>query len=295
MLLLVPDSEPEKDNDNEKLSSDDNDYGDRLFSSDRDDSEPDGKGDVTKPRSQSSFGRIVLIVIVFAIVVVMMGSAAFLTFQASVEEPSTPTLVRTLPPTDSESELTVTDEATTSTEEPTPLADQTDSDESAPVTDATDTDENSTSLLGLLGEVLPTNPPPTAVPPTDVPTLSAGTVAALTAAPPADLFDSATDQPVDATTVPQPTATTLVSGDECTPPSDWVPYEVGPGDTLSLIAGRAGISVEELGRGNCFTNFQFIVVGESILVPTDLEYVPPTPIPPQPLSTQPVREYGLSN
>ena len=51
-------------------------------------------------------------------------------------------------------------------------------------------------------------------------------------------------------------------------PTDWVVYEVQPGDSLSVIADRTGVSVDELMGVNCLDS-------ETILIGAQL-YVPPT-------------------
>jgi hypothetical protein len=54
-------------------------------------------------------------------------------------------------------------------------------------------------------------------------------------------------------------------------PSNWTTYRVSPGDTLSSIASAAGISVRDLVYVNCLRNASFIVIGQILFVPGDLD------------------------
>ncbi|MBK8028463.1 MAG: LysM peptidoglycan-binding domain-containing protein [Chloroflexi bacterium] len=52
-----------------------------------------------------------------------------------------------------------------------------------------------------------------------------------------------------------------------TTPSGWRNYQIRGGDTLSAIAARAGITVEELARVNCINDIRLVVVGANLFVP----------------------------
>ncbi len=52
-----------------------------------------------------------------------------------------------------------------------------------------------------------------------------------------------------------------------TTPNGWRNYSIRGGDTLSQIAARAGITVEELARVNCITDIRIVVAGANLFVP----------------------------
>ncbi len=99
-------------------------------------------------------------------------------------------------------------------------------------------------------------------------------------------FNTTVDQLVQANCLPQPVvsvgqtifvppigpAPTLVV---CYPPPGWIPIIVRPGDTLSAIAQRYGLSVYYLMRANCMTS-SFIYAGQTLYVP----YVIAPTVPP---------------
>ncbi len=63
----------------------------------------------------------------------------------------------------------------------------------------------------------------------------------------------------------------------CVPRTDWLfRYTVYPGDTLSGIAQRAGVSTTTLASGNCIADVNRIFAGQVLRVPRD---VPPPPPP----------------
>lgn len=63
----------------------------------------------------------------------------------------------------------------------------------------------------------------------------------------------------------------------CVPRTDWLfRYTVYPGDTLSGIAQRAGVSTTVLAQGNCIADVNRIFAGQVLRVPRD---VPPPPPP----------------
>ncbi len=75
----------------------------------------------------------------------------------------------------------------------------------------------------------------------------------------------------------------------CFPPFNWVVYIVRPGDTLSSIAQRYGLSLYTLMRANCLTT-TYIYYGQMIYVPPIYPIVTftPTPIIPTFTPTPPI-------
>jgi LysM repeat protein len=71
-----------------------------------------------------------------------------------------------------------------------------------------------------------------------------------------------------------PTATTgNVAGDiagTCTPRAGWTAYTVQQGDTASILATQAGISLEDLVAANCLANADLITVGQVIYLPGNI-------------------------
>lgn len=79
----------------------------------------------------------------------------------------------------------------------------------------------------------------------------------------------------------------------CTPRADWTAqYRIQAGDTLSGIAGRAGVSLDELARANCITDVRRIVVGQTLVVPFRLATNTPTRIPPT-ITPTPTQNLGM--
>jgi hypothetical protein len=77
----------------------------------------------------------------------------------------------------------------------------------------------------------------------------------------------------------QPTETPIAG---CTPRADWnARYTVQSGDTLSSIAARAGVPLNDFAAGNCIANVSRINVGQVLNVPFAL----PTNTPPRPTNT----------
>ena len=63
----------------------------------------------------------------------------------------------------------------------------------------------------------------------------------------------------------------------CPTPSHYIyQYVVRPGDTLSWIAGQAGVTVEELAAANCILDARFIVLGQRLAVPVEIRQSPPS-------------------
>lgn len=93
----------------------------------------------------------------------------------------------------------------------------------------------------------------------------------VTAVVPATPLPTGTPLPVPSALTPTPAATT----GSCPIPTGWVSYLVQPGDTLSQIAQRAGISLGDLATANCLTNSNRILVGQTVYLPTSI----PAPLP----------------
>lgn len=74
-----------------------------------------------------------------------------------------------------------------------------------------------------------------------------------------------------------PTAAATVAG-VCTPRADWTArYVIQSGDTLSGIAARAGVRLDDLTTGNCITNAARILAGQTLNVPFAIPTLrPPT-------------------
>lgn len=66
----------------------------------------------------------------------------------------------------------------------------------------------------------------------------------------------------------------------CLPPAGWThTYRVSPGDTLSGIAVRANVSLQELQTANCIENAARILLGQSLAVPSIVPTLVPTATP----------------
>jgi len=90
-------------------------------------------------------------------------------------------------------------------------------------------------------------------------------------APPLDVTPGATAMSAGTAT---PAAT---QEGACTPRADWTArYTIQSGDTMSGIAGRAGVSLDELAQGNCIVDVRRIVAGQSLNVPFRLSTNTPT-------------------
>jgi LysM repeat protein len=106
--------------------------------------------------------------------------------------------------------------------------------------------------------------------PSASPTLSATVPATNTSAPSATPQPTLTSPPqltAAPTNTPLPTAS--ATNTVCVPsaPAGWVSYRVRSGDTLSALAVRGGIPVEDLLRVNCLNAANFLVVGQELFVP----------------------------
>ncbi|MBN2470944.1 MAG: LysM peptidoglycan-binding domain-containing protein [Anaerolineae bacterium] len=58
----------------------------------------------------------------------------------------------------------------------------------------------------------------------------------------------------------------------CTPPPDWRPYTIRPGDNLFRISLRAGLPLQEIQRVNCIPNAASIEAGTVLYVPPTFFY-----------------------
>ncbi|HSH01192.1 MAG TPA: LysM peptidoglycan-binding domain-containing protein [Anaerolineae bacterium] len=106
-------------------------------------------------------------------------------------------------------------------------------------------------------------------------------------------------------TPPQPTATTdLTTTPTCTPPTDWITYQVQPGDILSVLASRTNTTTNTLININCLTNPNRLEPGQTLYLPQIPQNIPPTatnfpptPLPPSPNNTttyqHPSRAYSF--
>lgn len=90
-----------------------------------------------------------------------------------------------------------------------------------------------------------------------------------------------TEQPTpEATATARPSLTPTRSrpaAPACVKRQDWLGYTIQPGDTLSSIAVRVGVSVQQIKSGNCLRQDR-IYAGETLLLPS-LPYVTPIPQP----------------
>jgi LysM repeat protein len=69
----------------------------------------------------------------------------------------------------------------------------------------------------------------------------------------------------------QPTfQSTTQSTPNCTPRTDWPTMTVASGDTLSSIAARVGVSVDDLAAANCLGDANALVAGQTLYVPVAL-------------------------
>lgn len=87
---------------------------------------------------------------------------------------------------------------------------------------------------------------------------------------------------VTATLTPTPSPTIRISPTAtiCSPimPSGWVSYAIQTGDTLSDLAARTDISIDQLLTVNCLSDPRLIIVGQQIFLPrTPITVSSPTP------------------
>lgn len=65
-------------------------------------------------------------------------------------------------------------------------------------------------------------------------------------------------------------------------------YIVQSGDTLGAIAARYGVSVDDIAQANSLANRNYIVVGQTLRIPTDEQAAPPAPAAVAPVASAPV-------
>lgn len=56
--------------------------------------------------------------------------------------------------------------------------------------------------------------------------------------------------------------------ESCNPPSGWIQYSIQPGDTLGLLAQKAGTTAQKIQEGNCLGNSTNIRVGQIFYIPS---------------------------
>lgn len=80
------------------------------------------------------------------------------------------------------------------------------------------------------------------------------------------------------------TATATITGrpGECvpTPPDDWAEYTIQAGDTLSGLAARGGVTIDEVAAVNCLSDTRIIIAGTRLYLPENLSPPSPPVIPP---------------
>ncbi len=84
-------------------------------------------------------------------------------------------------------------------------------------------------------------------------------------------FPTATPAPTQTLSSAQVPATPI----NCTPRRDWEIYFVQAGDTVSDLAARTGLTVDQVAQANCLIDPALIYVGQMLFLP----FVPPTPTP----------------
>jgi hypothetical protein len=116
------------------------------------------------------------------------------------------------------------------------------------------------SRIGMgLDENLQANEPPSELRPFDFEAISRSPLALLDEA--VTIPDPIVGDPLVSTPTPTPIA-------GCTPRADWrVRYTIQPGDTLSSLAARLGVGLNDLAVGNCIANVSRINAGQVINVP----------------------------
>ena len=93
-------------------------------------------------------------------------------------------------------------------------------------------------------------------------------------APPADFTPIfATETPIPTPTDPNLALTPTV----CAPPDDWTTeHIIQRGETLTIIANRYNLTLEELQRKNCIDDPNRIVIGQTLQLPADTDVSTPT-------------------
>ncbi len=93
-------------------------------------------------------------------------------------------------------------------------------------------------------------------------------------APPDDFTPIfATDTPIPTPTDPNLALTPTI----CAPPSDWTTaHTIQRGETLTIIANRYNLTLDELQQKNCIDDPNRIVVGQTLQLPADTDISAPT-------------------
>ena len=79
----------------------------------------------------------------------------------------------------------------------------------------------------------------------------------------APTYPPAQGQPVSGSSAP---VGVMLNG-QCIVPNGWVPYTIQEGDTLAIIAGNYGLTVDQLAAANCLSNPDLIYAGQVIALP----------------------------
>jgi len=173
--------------------------------------------------------------------------------------------------------------STPTLEPPTNTPTQTETATSVPVSDtptptSTSTPMPSRTRIITFGALRPTATPthtPTEISPTSVSAVATATRTqeTITNTPTVTLTATPT---VTSTVIPDPT------DEPCAPPSDWITYTVGRGNTLFSIARAVGSTVGELKEVNCIADADNIQTGDMIAVPRAPLGPVRTGVPPRP-------------
>jgi len=113
---------------------------------------------------------------------------------------------------------------------------------------------------------------------TSTPTTTATATSSATATPSATVTIQATITP-SATATPSPVITTTAAECVVTPPEGWSSYRIQAGDTLSGLAARGGVTLNDVMSVNCLTDGRLIVVGQTLYLPPLSPPLDPAPQP----------------
>ena len=122
---------------------------------------------------------------------------------------------------------------------------------------------------------------PTVTPsPSQTPTVTATPTHTMTSSPspsqPPTALPSAVFGSIGATA----TATVGASSTECVPapPQGWAEYTIQAGDTLSGLAARGGVTIDDVAAANCLSDTRIIIAGTRLYLPENLS--PAQPVAP---------------
>lgn len=78
------------------------------------------------------------------------------------------------------------------------------------------------------------------------------------------------------------TANVPTSPTECvpTPPDGWAAYTIQAGDTLSGLAARGGVTIDDVAAANCLSDTRIIIAGTRLYLPQNLSPAQPPAAPP---------------